>query len=108
VRCALPSYSPSFCDCTTSLYFEVGFLLIVFYIFMFRQLPCVSMLPKPPSLPTGHSLGGAVAKLCSLRLLQELGSRVGEGPPISCITFACPAVGNRELAAMVWLEILPL
>eukprot|EP00873_Tetraselmis_striata_P010572 jgi/Tetstr1/430836/TSEL_020617.t1 len=49
----------------------------------------------------GHSLGGAIAKLCTLRLRQALGDAAARGPPISCITFACPAVGNRELAAMV-------
>jgi pimeloyl-ACP methyl ester carboxylesterase len=47
----------------------------------------------------GHSLGGAVAKLCTLRLLREQ----PEWPPprVRCITFATPAVGNSALAELV-------
>ncbi|KAI8463206.1 MAG: hypothetical protein J3K34DRAFT_496264 [Monoraphidium minutum] len=47
----------------------------------------------------GHSLGGAVAKLCALRLLREQ----PEWPPprMRCITFATPAVGNSALAELV-------
>ncbi|KIY97007.1 hypothetical protein MNEG_10957 [Monoraphidium neglectum] len=45
------------------------------------------------------SLGGAVAKLCALRLLREQ----PEWPPprMRCITFATPAVGNSALAELV-------
>jgi hypothetical protein len=47
----------------------------------------------------GHSLGGAVAKLCALRLLREQ----PEWPPprMRCITFASPAIGNSALAELV-------
>jgi predicted lipase len=47
----------------------------------------------------GHSLGGAVAKLCTLRLLRKL----PEWPPpqLRCICFAAPAVGNSALAKAV-------
>jgi len=48
----------------------------------------------------GHSLGGAVAKLCTLRLLRQL-PEGSPSPPITCITFACTAVGNKGLATMV-------
>eukprot|EP00887_Chlorella_sp_A99_P005865 scaffold1.g5865.t1 len=47
----------------------------------------------------GHSLGGAVAQLCTLRLLQAL-------PPdrhasVACFSFATPALGNTALAELV-------
>ena len=47
-------------------------------------------------LHAGHSLGAAVAALSTLRLLQQLPA--GAQPAISCLTFACPAVGNAALA----------
>ncbi|GFR43454.1 hypothetical protein Agub_g4537 [Astrephomene gubernaculifera] len=47
----------------------------------------------------GHSLGGAVAKLCTLRLLRELPD--WPRPRVRCISFATPAVGNAALAEMV-------
>eukprot|EP00198_Chlamydomonas_reinhardtii_P006846 XP_001696182.1 triacylglycerol lipase-like protein [Chlamydomonas reinhardtii] len=47
----------------------------------------------------GHSLGGAVAKLCTLRLLRELPD--WPRPRVRCIAFATPAVGNAALAEMV-------
>ncbi len=46
----------------------------------------------------GHSLGGAVALLCTLRLLQGL---PGGTPSLSCICFGTPAIGNAALAALV-------
>ena len=70
-------------------------------ILMFRGLtdktaaaPCTA-----PLSTVGHSLGGAVAMLCALRLLDSL-------PPalhatVACITFAAPPVGNAALAALV-------
>ena len=42
----------------------------------------------------GHSLGGAVAQLCALDLLQQACSAAG----ITCISFAAPVVGNPALA----------
>lgn len=47
----------------------------------------------------GHSLGGAVAKLCTLKLLRELPQ--WPAPDIKCVSFATPAVGNRSLAELV-------
>lgn len=47
----------------------------------------------------GHSLGGAVATLALVRLLQQLPS--GATPAVRCVTFACPAVGNPALAEHV-------
>ncbi|GIL88442.1 hypothetical protein Vretifemale_16406 [Volvox reticuliferus] len=47
----------------------------------------------------GHSLGGAVAKLCTLRLLRELPD--WPRPRVRCIAFATPAVGNAALAELV-------
>eukprot|EP00798_Chlamydomonas_sp_ICE-L_P000105 gene105-5516_t len=44
----------------------------------------------------GHSLGGAVAKLCALQLLRELPQ--WSAPRLSCVCFATPAVGNSALA----------
>ncbi|KAL0042211.1 hypothetical protein WJX77_006257 [Trebouxia sp. C0004] len=46
----------------------------------------------------GHSLGGAVALLCTLRLLQGLPK--GD-PSLYCICFGTPAIGNAALAALV-------
>lgn len=46
----------------------------------------------------GHSLGGAVALLCTLRLLQGLSSSTRS---VQCICFGTPAVGNAALAAVV-------
>ena len=45
---------------------------------------------------TGHSLGGAVAQLVTLRLLKG-----GAPLPVSCVAFAAPALGNAALAADV-------
>eukprot|EP00892_Ulva_mutabilis_P003885 jgi/Ulvmu1/1869/UM012_0025.1 len=46
----------------------------------------------------GHSLGGAVATLCTLRLL---GMDPEAASHIHCITFACVAIGNPEVMRMV-------
>lgn len=45
---------------------------------------------------TGHSLGGAVATLCAVRLLDALPQELHH--TVSCIGFAVPAVGNAALA----------
>ncbi|KAL4436737.1 hypothetical protein ABPG75_003876 [Micractinium tetrahymenae] len=48
----------------------------------------------------GHSMGGAVAQLCTLRLLRTLRSP----PPaeqLRCIAFGAPAIGNAALAGHV-------
>ena len=47
----------------------------------------------------GHSLGGAVAALSTLRLLRQLPS--GHQPRVKCICFGSPAVGNAALAQLV-------
>lgn len=47
----------------------------------------------------GHSLGGAVAVLATLRLLRQLPA--GAQPALSCNVFACPAIGNAALALYV-------
>ncbi len=47
----------------------------------------------------GHSLGGAVATLCTLRLLQQLPAPLHN--TVTCYAFATPAIGNRALAHMV-------
>ena len=44
---------------------------------------------------TGHSLGGAVAMLCTLRLLEMLPVR--QRNKIGCYSFASPAIGNASL-----------
>lgn len=58
---------------------------------------------------TGHSLGGAVATLTTVRLLRSLhtarassdgggsNSSSGDDPHIRCISFATPAVANKDL-----------
>ncbi|DBA88587.1 TPA: hypothetical protein ACH3X1_004236 [Trebouxia sp. C0004] len=48
---------------------------------------------------TGHSLGGAIALLCTLDLLHSLGDE--PNPSVTCVGFATPAVGNAALAEYV-------
>lgn len=51
---------------------------------------------------TGHSLGGAVAQICTLDLLKSLEDSSEAGRvPISCIGYATPAIGNASLASLV-------
>ena len=47
-------------------------------------------------MSAGHSLGGAVALLCTLDLLHSLGDEAN--PKLACVGFATPAVGNAALA----------
>ena len=47
----------------------------------------------------GHSLGGAVAKISTLRLLRDLPE--WPAPRVKCICFATPAIGNAALADLV-------
>ena len=54
---------------------------------------CALLLP-----PTGHSLGGAVAQLCAVRLLQQLPPAAHEN--VSCIGFATPPTANAALAEL--------
>ena len=49
----------------------------------------------------GHSLGGAVAILCTLQLLQLGSPPAGEEKHVSCICFGTPALGNAALAEYV-------
>lgn len=56
---------------------------------------------------TGHSLGGAVAVLTTVRLLRSLAAAQGQGlsgltgeeqlPRVRCISFATPAMANSDL-----------
>jgi alpha-beta hydrolase superfamily lysophospholipase len=46
----------------------------------------------------GHSLGGAVAQLCTLRLLHLLRAAPPPADALRCIVFGCPAIGNTALA----------
>ncbi|BDA47931.1 hypothetical protein COCOBI_11-1880 [Coccomyxa sp. Obi] len=57
----------------------------------------------------GHSLGGAVAQICTLDLLKSLEDSSEAGRvQISCIGYATPAIGNASLASLVrekgWLS----
>ena len=47
----------------------------------------------------GHSLGGAVAALTTLRLLRQLPP--GAAADVRCVSFAAPAIGNARLQAYV-------
>lgn len=49
----------------------------------------------------GHSLGGAVAQLCTLRLLHLLRAAPPPADALRCIVFGCPAIGNTALAEHV-------
>ena len=46
----------------------------------------------------GHSLGGAVAQLCTLRLLHTLHPAPSPPTVLRCIVFGSPAIGNAALA----------
>ena len=46
----------------------------------------------------GHSLGGAVAQLCTLRLLHTLHPAPPPATALRCIVFGSPAIGNAALA----------
>lgn len=51
-----------------------------------------------PSLPlyiTGHSLGGALALIASIRILPS--DRIA-----ACYTYGCPRVGNHEFGDLLW------
>ena len=47
--------------------------------------------PKSRVVVTGHSLGGALATLCSVDLAQTIGVK-----DIACVTFGSPRVGGRS------------
>lgn len=49
--------------------------------------------------PAGHSLGGAVASLCALRLLRLLPQE--QHHTVTVVGFASPAFGNAAVAAHV-------
>ena len=55
---------------------------------------------QPPPTSAGHSLGGAVALLCMLRLLHSSSLPPGAAG-LRCICFGTPAVGDAALAAAV-------
>lgn len=44
-------------------------------------------------------MGGAVATLCTLRLLRQLPPR--DDYPLRCVAFATPSIGNGALSALV-------
>ncbi|PRW33942.1 lipase class 3 family [Chlorella sorokiniana] len=52
----------------------------------------------------GHSLGGAVAQLCTLRLLHALRSALTPPAALRCIVFGAPPIGNAALAERVQRE----
>lgn len=60
-------------------------------------LSCAMVL----SSGAGHSLGGAVAQICTLDLLKSLEKGSLGRAPISCIGYATPAFGNASLASLV-------
>ena len=60
---------------------------------------CRRPRPAAPLAPAGHSLGGAVAALCALRLLGKLPAALHS--TVACVGFATPPIGNQELAEAV-------
>ena len=60
----------------------------------FRAPASDSESSSPPN--AGHSLGGAVATLCALRLLDALPTEAHAA--VSAVAFAAPPVGNAALA----------
>ena len=64
-------------------------------------LPPHATITWPPTCcecTAGHSLGGAVAALCALRLLSTHAEAAAH---VSCITFACVALGNQDVSRAV-------
>eukprot|EP00253_Pinus_taeda_P031285 PITA_31285 len=51
-----------------------------------------------PIIFVGHSIGGAIATLATLWVLEK---RLSQIPPF-CITFGCPLVGKERLVEAVW------
>lgn len=63
------------------------------------QEACVAACVADLLCVAGHSLGGAIALLCTLDLLHSLGDE--PNPNVTCVGFATPAVGNAALAEYV-------
>ena len=49
-------------------------------------------------------MGGAVAQLCTLRLLHALRRRLPSPAELRCVAFGAPAIGNAALAAHVRVQ----
>jgi len=52
---------------------------------------------------TGHSIGGAIASLCTLWLLSYLQS-ISSSLPVMCITFGSPLLGNKSFSEAISRE----
>ncbi|KAI9114365.1 hypothetical protein K1719_014593 [Acacia pycnantha] len=52
---------------------------------------------------TGHSLGGAIASLCTIWLLSYLQS-ISSSMPVLCITYGSPLLGNESLSKAILKE----
>lgn len=52
---------------------------------------------------TGHSIGGAIASLCTLWLLSYLKS-ISSSLPVMCITFGSPLLGNKSFSQAISRE----
>ena len=74
------------------------------FLFRAKQVPILWFykIAKTKGLKlifTGHSLGGAVAALATIRLLRwlDLHGKKWDASNVSCISFAAPAMGNLAL-----------
>ena len=57
------------------------------------------VLPWPhPCLPTGHSLGGALATLAAFDIRKKLLHSKQRDVEVTCYTFAAPRTGNHAFA----------
>lgn len=52
---------------------------------------------------TGHSIGGAIASLCTLWLLSYINS-ISSSLPVMCITFGSPLLGNKSFSQAISRE----
>ncbi|MGF1521653.1 MAG: lipase family protein [Leptolyngbyaceae cyanobacterium] len=81
-------------ESTTDVRFHRGFMTAYFSI-RDRLLAEVRKYPNCAITVTGHSLGGAVAKIAALDLQYNITQHTGQF--IQVFTFGAPRVGNRAL-----------
>lgn len=81
-------------DSDTRVRFHRGFMAAYFSI-RDRFLSEMRNYPDATVIPTGHSLGGAVATIAALDLQYNVTQHTGQ--PIQLYTFGAPRVGNSAL-----------
>ncbi|MEL7316413.1 MAG: lipase family protein, partial [Cyanobacteria bacterium J06559_3] len=81
-------------EASTDVRFHRGFMAAYFSV-RDRLLTEIRKYPNCTLTVTGHSLGGAVAKIAALDLQYNITQHTGQ--PIQVFTFGAPRVGNQAL-----------